>query len=63
MVNYKLASQCETVLNMSQKTQKIPVWVGEESGYRKRYLRSLDQDLAAELRSDWRNVIELAKDS
>ena len=59
-VNYKLNSRCEKVLNMSQKTNKIPVWDGGESGQRKRYLRSLDKDLAVALGPDWRNVIELA---
>ena len=63
MVNYKLTSRCGKVLNMSQNTKKIPVWLGGESGQRKRYLRSLEKELAAELGPDWRNVIELAKDS
>ena len=62
MVNYKLTSRCGKVLNMSQTTKEIPIWVGGESGQRKRYLRSLEKDLAAELGPDWRNVIELAKD-
>ena len=48
---------------MSETKKEIPVWVGGESGQRKRYLRSLENDLAAELGADWRNVIELAKDS
>ena len=51
------------VLYMSENTKEIPVWVGGESGQRKRYLKSLEKDLAAELGPDWRNVIELAKDS
>ena len=51
------------VPGMSQVTREIPIWVGGESGQRKRYLRSLEKDLAAELGPDWRNVIELAKDS
>ena len=54
---------CEKVLRMSQNTKEIPVWVGGESGQRKRYLKSLEKDLAAELGPDWRNVIELAEDS
>ena len=61
-VNNKPPPRCERVLNMSENTKKIPVWVGEESGQRKRYLKSLEHDLAAELGPDWRNVIELAKD-
>ncbi len=48
---------------MSQNTKEIPVWVGGESGQRKRYLKSLEKDLEADLGPDWRNVIELAKDS
>ena len=63
MVNYKLASRYGKVLNMSQNTKKIPVWLGGESGQRKRYLRSLERELAAELWPDWRNVIELAENS
>ena len=46
---------------MSKNTKEIPVWVGGESGQRKRYLRSLEKDLVAELGPDWRNVIEMAK--
>ena len=57
MVNYKLASRCGKVLNMSQNTKKIPVWLGGESGQRKRYLRSLEKELAAELGPDWRDKI------
>ena len=48
---------------MSENKKEIPVWVGGESGQRKRYLKSLEKDLAAELGPDWRKVIELAKDS
>ena len=62
-VRNKLSPRCGKVLNMSQNTREIPVWVGGESGQRKRYLKSLEKDLAAELGPDWRNVIELAKDS
>ena len=62
-VNNKPSPRCGKVLNMSQNTREIPVWVGGESGQRKRYLRSLEKDLAAELGPDWRNVIELAKGS
>ena len=42
---------------MSQTTKEIPIWVGGESGQRKRYLRSLEMDLAAELGADWRDKI------
>ena len=48
---------------MIETKKETPVWVGGESGQRKRYLRSLEKGLAAELGADWRNVIELAKDS
>ena len=48
---------------MSQTTKEIPVWVGGESGQRKRYLKSLEKDLADELGPDLRNVIELVKDN
>ena len=43
---------------MSETTKEIPTWVGGESGQRKRYLRSLEKDLAAELGPDWHNAIE-----
>ena len=62
-VRNKPLPRCGKVLNMSETKKEIPVWVGGESGQRKRYLRSLEKDLAAELGADWRNVIELAKDS
>ena len=42
---------------MSQRTNEFPVFGGCESGQRKRYLRSLEQDLAAELGPDWREKI------
>ena len=62
-VNHNPPPRCGKVQNMSENTKEIPVWVGGESGQRKRYLRSLEKDLAAELGPDWRNVIELAKGS
>ena len=62
-VNNKPSPRCGKVLNMSQNTREIPVWVGGESGQRKRYLKSLEKDLEADLGPDWRNVIEQAKDS
>ena len=61
-VSNKSSPRCGKVLIMSENTKEIPVWVGGESGQRKRYLRSLEKDLAAELGPDWRNLIELAKD-
>ena len=42
---------------MSETTKEIPVWIGRESGQRKRYLRTLEKDLAAELGPDWRDKI------
>ena len=61
-VRSKPSPRCGKVLNMSETKKEIPVWVGGKSGQRKRHLRSLEKDLAAELGADWRNVIELAKD-
>ena len=55
--NNKSTPRCEKVSSMSQKTIEIPVWVGGESGQRKRYLRSLEKELAAELGPDWRDKI------
>ena len=40
------------------KIREIPVWLGGESGQRKRYLRSLEQDLASELGPDWRDKVQ-----
>ena len=37
---------------------EIPIWFGGESGQRKRYLRSLEQDLLSELGPDWRQKIQ-----
>ena len=45
------------VQGMSETTTEIPIWVGGESGQRKRYLKSLEKDLAAELGSDWRDKV------
>ena len=42
---------------MSQNTRKIPVFKGWESGQRKRYLKSLEDDLASEFGPDWRDKI------
>ena len=47
---------------MSETTKEISIWVDGESGQRKRYLRLLEKELAAELGPDWRNVIERAED-
>ena len=37
---------------------EIPIWLGGESGQRKRYLRSLEQDLASKFGPDWREKIQ-----
>lgn len=42
---------------MSKITKEIPVWVGGELGQRKRYLRSLEKDLAAEFGLQWREKL------
>ena len=48
---------------MSQTTKEIPVWVGGESGQRKRYLRELEKDLSAELGPHWREKLAHNPDS
>ena len=62
-VSNKPSPRCGKVLNMSENTKEIPVWVGGESGQRKRYLRSLEKDLAAELGPDWRDKIAYCSES
>ena len=42
---------------MSKITNEIPVWVGGESGQRKRYLRTLEKDLEAEFGPKWREKL------
>ena len=42
---------------MSQNTKEIPIFEGWESGQRKRYLKSLEEDLASEFGPDWRQKI------
>ena len=42
---------------MSHNTKEIPVWVGGESGQRKRYLRALEKDLTAALGPQWREKL------
>ena len=56
-VRSKPSPRCGKVLNMSETKKEIPVWVGGESGQRKRYLRSLEKELAAELGPDWLDKI------
>ena len=53
----KQAPRCEKVPRMSETPKEIPVWIGRESGQRKRYLKSLEQDLASEFGPDWRDKI------
>tara|TARA_B100001057_G_scaffold359703_1_gene361937 strand:- start:233 stop:385 length:153 start_codon:yes stop_codon:yes gene_type:complete len=43
------------------KNFEIPTWLGGESGQRKRYLRSLEQDLVSELGPNWREKIQPEK--
>ena len=42
---------------MSQTTKEIPVWVGGESGQRKRHLRTLEKDLEAAFGPQWREQL------
>ena len=56
-VNNTPPNRCGKVSPMSETTKEIPLWVGGESGQRKRYLRSLEKELAAELGPDWREKI------
>ena len=42
---------------MSKTTEEIPVWVGGESGQRKRYLRTLEKELEAEFGPQWREML------
>ena len=56
-VNYKPPRRCGKVPRMSETTIEIPVWIGGESGQRKRYLKSLEQDLASEFGPDWREKV------
>ena len=62
-VSNKQSPRCGKVLNMSENTKEIPIWVGGESGQRKRYLKSLEKDLAAELGADWRDKIADCSDA
>ena len=56
-VNKKRKSRCEIVPRRSETAKEIPVWIGRESGQRKRYLKSLEQDLASEYGPDWREKL------
>ena len=56
-VNNKPSPRCGKVSRMSETTKEIPVWIGGESGQRKRYLKSLEHDLASEFGPDWREKI------
>ena len=42
---------------MSKITEEIPIWVGGESGQRKRYLRTLEKDLEAAFGPQWREKL------
>ena len=39
------------------KHKQVPQWLGWESGQRKRYLRSVEQELASVLGPDWRQKV------
>ena len=56
-MNNKPSRRCGKLSRMSETTKEIPVWIGRESGQRKRYLKSLEQDLASEFGPDWRDKI------
>ena len=56
-MNNKPAPRCGKVPGMSETPKEIPVWIGRESGQRKRYLKSLEQDLASEFGPDWREKV------
>ena len=56
-MNNKPAPHCGKVQRMSETPKEIPVWIGRESGQRKRYLKSLEQDLASEFGPDWREKV------
>ena len=56
-VNNKPTPRCGKVPRMSETPKEIPVWIGRESGQRKRYLKSLEQDLASEFGPDWREKV------
>ncbi|QNJ02319.1 hypothetical protein SynPROSU1_00700 [Synechococcus sp. PROS-U-1] len=43
--------------------KQAPKWLGWESAQRKRYLRSVEQDLATELGPDWRDKIAESTES
>ena len=56
-VNNKPTPRCGKLPRMSEPPKEIPVWIGRESGQRKRYLKSLEQDLASEFGPDWREKV------
>ena len=56
-MNNKPAPRYGKLPRMSETPKEIPVWIGRESGQRKRYLKSLEQDLASEFGPDWRDKI------
>ena len=42
---------------INEQKRQAPRWLGCESGQRKRYLKSLEQDLVLELGPNWRDKI------
>ena len=57
LLTRKGPSTCDSLHMTSSQRQQAPQWLGWESAQRKRYLRAVEQDLAAELGPDWRDKI------
>ena len=57
LLNRKGSPACDPQLMTSSQRQQAPQWLGLESAQRKRYLRSVEQELAAELGPDWRDKV------
>ena len=54
---------CDSLSMTSTQRKQAPKWLGWESAQRKRYLRSVEQDLATELGPDWRDKIAESTES
>ncbi len=48
---------CDYLRMTNEQKKQAPRWLGWESGQRKRYLKSLEQDLASELGPNWREKV------
>ena len=57
LLNRKGSPTCDPLLMTSSQRQQAPQWLGLESAQRKRYLRAVEQELAAELEPDWRDKV------